>query len=169
MNPAFECLSVRACYPTCNCHKMVCNGLIKATRILMWNRVILWSSPVRGEVFLPWTTWQGHGGCWRASAMSLCSLGSCSKGQRWPGTGNAALQKEGRKRQFWRTKVPLRYHTKANSLSQCLRIPIHLRPPRTHQSTVSCEQNKRAAWRAGVWHWGGFCSARGLRNLQQGP
>lgn len=48
MNPAFECLSVRACYPTGNCHKMVCNGLIKATHILMWNRVILWSSPVRG-------------------------------------------------------------------------------------------------------------------------
>lgn len=38
-----------------------------------------------------------------------------------------------------------------------------------HQSTVSCEQDRRAAWRACVWYWGGCCSAWGLGNLQQGP
>lgn len=83
---------------------MVCSRLIKARRISMWNRAILWSSPVLREIFLLpgiFFTWWVHGGCWRAHTTSLCSLGSSPGGQWWPDPENVALQQAERKPQSY--------------------------------------------------------------------
>lgn len=133
----------------------------------MQNRVISWSCPVLGEVFEPWVTPRGHGGCCWAHATSLCSPGSCPGGQRWPGAGNAARGEEAPATLRASTLKLTRFQGAAPRRPPSLRTAARLGPPRTRQSTVSCERDRRASWRDGVWYRGGCCMD--LENLWQRP
>lgn len=88
--------------------------------------------------------------------MALSSLGLGLEGQWRPSTGTVAQGDE--------SPVPLWHHTEDNSLSQHLWTMIHPPPLRMHQSTVSCEWNRRAAWSGSVWHLSGSCSSWSLGN-----